>query len=415
MKYERKKVPPEELLRTVEIYARTGSLHATARELGMDRNAIRKRLQRAAEQGISTPEQQIATLHGINPEHDLTHAVPAPLVLKGTSTLYGEDGKPKLQWVKTRVDQELMDKLFAEYAKAFLEGLAPLPEIAAPKEELDTDIIPWFQIGDAHVGMLAHSNEVGHNFDLKIAERELLVAMQELIDRTPNCERCVIQDLGDMSHYQDFTAKSESGHDFDFDSRYPKMIEVCARIMRFIVDKALAKFKFVDVIINQGNHSRSNDVWMRTFLIHVYKDNPRLHVLDNSSVFIPYRMGNTFVMCHHGDKCKPDRLIGVMSTDFSADWGETTYRYIDIGHIHHRMQAKETAGVTVESWNQLAPGDKNAHDGGWRSRACLTAVLRSKTYGEKGRITISAEEVKDIIASAVPGAEALKRRAVYSV
>ena len=39
MKYERKKVPPEELLRTVEIYARTGSLHATARELGMDRNA----------------------------------------------------------------------------------------------------------------------------------------------------------------------------------------------------------------------------------------------------------------------------------------------------------------------------------------------------------------------------------------
>lgn len=69
----------------------------------------------------------------------------------------------------------------------------------------------------------------------------------------------------------------------------------------------------------------------------------------------------------------------------------------------------------MESWNQLAPGDKYAHDGGWRSRACLTCVLRSKTYGEKGRITISAEEVKDIIDKAVPGAEALKRRAVYSV
>ena len=35
MKYERKKVPPEELLRTVEIYSRTGSLHATARALGI--------------------------------------------------------------------------------------------------------------------------------------------------------------------------------------------------------------------------------------------------------------------------------------------------------------------------------------------------------------------------------------------
>ncbi len=357
-----------------------------------------------------------AALKGYIPEMHIDSRLPSFLKIKGTSQLKrrGED-EPLLTWEKTNTDTEALSAQIAAFIPAYLQGSAPLPEIAPPTNELDTDIIPWFNIGDAHIGMLAHANEVGHNFDLKIAERELLMAMCRLIDRAPACERCVIQDLGDMSHYQDFTAKSESGHDFDYDSRYPKMIEVCARVMRAIVDKALTKFRYVDVIVNQGNHSRSNDVWMRIFLQHVYKHNDRLHVLDNSSVFIPYRMGNTFVMCHHSDKCKPARLVDVMASDFARDWGESTYRYIDIGHIHHRMQAKEMAGVTVESWNQLAPGDKYAHDGGWRSRACLTAVLRSKTYGEKGRITISAEEVKDILDKAVPGAEALKRRAVYSV
>lgn len=351
---------------------------------------------------------------GWSPEHNMHHRVPDGFHLKGASTLY-KDGQPVLQWVKSSIDLERQKELLEAFTAGFLSESEPLPAIEPPSGELDTDIIPWFQIGDAHVGMLAHSNEVGHNFDLKIAERELTMAMQKLIDRAPSCERCVIQDLGDMSHYQDFTAKSESGHDFDYDSRYPKMIEVCARVMRTIVDKALSKFQFVDVIVNQGNHSRSNDVWMRVFLNHVYQNNKRLHVLDNSSVFIPYRMGNTFVMCHHSDKCKPPQLVSVMATDFARDWGESTYRYIDIGHIHHRMVAKEMPGVTVESWAQLAPSDKWAHDGGWRSRACLSAVLRSKTYGEKGRITITAEEVKDIIDKAMPGTQASLRRAVYSV
>ena len=390
----------------LEHYWREGSIRKAASSLGIHFNAVQK--------GIKAVRAK-ATLQGYNPEHNLARPVPEPLRLRGTSMLFkrGEEA-PVLEWHKTTVDQAMLAQTIERYVSSFLEA-APVPVIAPPSTDLDTDVIPWFQIGDGHVGMLAHADEVGHNFDLKIAERELVTAMHRLIDRAPDCERCVIQDMGDLTHYQDFTAKSESGHDFDYDSRYPKMIDTAARIMRSIVDKALAKFKFVDVIVNQGNHSRSNDVWMRVFLRHVYHSNERLHVLDNSSVFIPYRMGNVFVLCHHSDKCKPDRLAHVMATDFAKDWGEATYRYIDIGHIHHKMQSKEHPGVTVESWNQIAPGDKYAHDGGWRSRACLTCVLRSKTYGEKGRITISAEEVKDIIDKAVPGAEALKRRAVYSV
>lgn len=353
---------------------------------------------------------------GWSPDHDMTHTVPDGFHVKGTSTLYGDDGKPRMQWVKSSIDHERQKELQAAAIEAMADDI---PRYKTPKYTIknpNKDIIPWFNLGDSHLGMLAHEDEVGHNFDLKIAQRELCAAMGILIYETPACERCVIQDMGDMTHIENFPGVTEaSGHALDYDGRFPKMINTYVKVMRFIVDRALAKFKYVDIIINQGNHSRTNDIWMRHLLMVAYEKTKRINVLDNSSVFIPYRMGNTFVMTHHSDKCKPAKLADVMATDFAQDWGESKYRYIDIGHIHHRMQAKEMAGVTIESWNQLAPSDKYAHDGGWRSRQCLTVVDRSKTYGEVARRMLPVERVQDILAGLKPGESCNKRRTVYTV
>jgi hypothetical protein len=68
-----------------------------------------------------------------------------------------------------------------------------------------------------------------------------------------------------------------------------------------------------------------------------------------------------------------------------------------------------------ESWNQLAAPDKYAHDGGWRSRQCLSVVERSKTYGEVGRRTIPIARVKDMLDKCEPGLNAQIRRDVHTV
>jgi len=360
-------------------------------------------------------------LTGYDPANERRHKNPSEQAVSGYSTLVrvkskdDESSGTVLEWVKTKVDREQWLQIARQAAQDFYEELPPL-DTPPPPDNYDTDIIPWFQIGDAHVGMVAYAGEVGESFDLKIAERELCRALVTLIDRAPACERCVIHDLGDMTHYETFDGVTlGSGHALDYDTRYPKMIRVYIRIMRSIIEKALTKFKYVDVVINQGNHSRSNDIWMRELLTVAYGDGGRVTALNNESVFIPYRMGNTFVMCHHSDKCRPNKLAHVMATDFAHDWGESTYRYIDIGHIHHSMVSKEHPGVKIESWNQLAAPDKYAHDGGWRSRACLSVVYRSKTYGEKGRETITVEEVRDLLDNVASGTNVGLRRKVHTV
>jgi hypothetical protein len=335
-----------------------------------------------------------AAMQGYSPSHDMTRVAPEPFVVRGVSTYYDKDGKAAGQWVKTRLDEAAYQESIKDAVAAFVQD-APKLEVTQAPLNFQKDIIPWIQIGDAHLGMLAHAAEIGENFDLKIAESEMSTAIGILIDELPNCERLVINDLGDFTHYENFTATTEaSGHALDYDSRFPKMIKVYSRVMRFIVEKALTKAKHVDVIINQGNHSRTNDIWMAELLRVAYGHTNRVHVLNNDSPFIAYRMGNTLVMTHHSDKCKPQRLADVMTTDFKKDYGETEFHYIDIGHVHHGMVMKEHPSIFIESFNHLAALDRWAHDNGYRNRKSITVILRSKTFGEVGRRLLPIQQIR---------------------
>lgn len=322
----------------VDSYLKHGTYTGVAKECDVVESSVRRSLA-----GL----MKRAAIQGYSPQHDMTRVAPEPFIVRGVSTLY-KDNKPVVQWVKTRLDDAAYQSSIKEAVAAFIEEM-PRIEVESAPLDYQGDIIPWIQIGDAHLGMLAHASEIGENFDLKIAEQEICAAISILIDELPNCERLVLNDLGDFTHYENFTGTTEaSGHALDLDTRFPKMIIVYSRVMRFIVEKALTKAKHVDVIVNQGNHSRTNDIWMAELLRVAYGHTNRVHVLNNDSVFIAYRMGNTLVMTHHSDKCKPSRLADVMTTDFRKDYGETEFHYVDIGHVHHGMVMKEHPSIFIE-------------------------------------------------------------------
>ncbi len=394
-------------------YIETGSQYDAAKMLGVGRTAIKNALANVKRKARNAG-------YYFEPDQDYIEQMQETVRnnpgISGISDMQQNAlGKPV--WMKFKREDVKRIEFMSELASKLACELPILDSIAPPKKpDYNTDIIPWFNIGDGHLGMISYEHEVGHNFDLKIAKRDLMIAMKTLIDREPQCERCVIQDMGDMTHYDNNDGvTAASGHALNYDTRYSKMIDIYGDVMKFIIEYAARKFKYVDVIINQGNHSRVNDHAAQKFLSMMYAKTPRIQILDNQSVFIPYRMGNTFVMTHHSDKCKPKNLAQVMATDFAEDWGESRYRYIDIGHVHHNMIVKEHPGVSVESFNQLATMDKYAHDGGWRSRSCLTVVRRSKTYGEVGRQTLTLDEVRDILNRLPAGETAKQRRKVYTV
>ena len=372
----------------------TQNFRETARKFNVSESTVRQSIKRtkkrAAEKGVARETFGNAQVQ-----------LPEGFVSHFATLQVNADGDVERMWPRIKKEVEDQTAYIIKGIETFYETYKNnLIKVEADfgNEELNNDVIPWVQIGDGHIGMLAHARETGQNFDIKIGERELCKGIDLLLDQVGKHERGVINDLGDFTHYENLKAVTEAGgNPLDYDTRFPKMIDSYLRIMHFIIDKALTKFKHVDIIVNQGNHSRTNDYWMARHL-RLYYDAVapgRVTVLNNDSVFIPYRMGNTFVMIHHSDKCKPKDLMHVMTTDFRKHYGETENHYIDIGHIHHNMVLKEHPGIVLESFNNLANNDKWHHEAGYRSRQSITCVFRSKEYGDVGRIVLPIRKIRD--------------------
>jgi hypothetical protein len=367
-----KGITDDELIEALRVH---GNQDKAAKALGLNRRTLQRRLPALARKGWS-------------PKHDMTRTVPDGFHVKGTSTLYDEQGKPRLQWVKSSIDHERQMELLREAIAAMVEGLPKLPRRRAQGKYL-SHLVAGYPIGDAHIGMLAWGEETGEDWDLAIAERTQCAAMAALVDAAPPAERALIVNLGDWLHYDSMVAMTpRSGHMLDADGRYAKMVRVAIKVIRQCIESALERHKTVHIINAPGNHDETGALWLSAALSHIYEREPRVTVETTPSLFAYYRHGKVLVGVHHGHTCKPEKLPGVMAADRSKDWGETEFRYWWGGHVHHESR-REFPGVMFESFNTLAAKDAYAANGGWRSGRNMKCIVLHDQFGEVARHTVN--------------------------
>lgn len=361
---------------------------------------------------------------GFDPANDREYKNPENQVARGYSTLTRlkdrDDPTPgkMMEWSLMRMSDQQIIEQFQAIAESFCKELPPVSPKPAPKLNFCKDRIAWYLFGDSHLGMLVEEQECGHGATIETMVPELLAAIKQMIDEAPVTERCVINDAGDALHYDSAWGNAKtprSGHELQQNGTFADMLEAYIQCIRFAIEYALTKHKYVvDVIINQGNHSKTCDISNRIWFDRFYENEPRINVIDNRNILIPYRMGNVFVVNSHTDNMKPKQIAQAASIDFRQDCGECHYRIILGGHLHHYMK-KDEFGFIYYCMNNIAANDKHGMWGGWRSRGFLTTMIISKTYGEKGESRVTAEEVQDRIHNLKPGTSVNKRRKVYTV
>jgi hypothetical protein len=312
----------------------------------------------------------------------MTHDVPAPFAVKGVSTLYGEDGSVKAQWVKTAIDQQKAEMA----AKAAIDALSEeirgkSPRIKPPKRS-DADLLAVYPMGDPHFGMYAWAKECGEDFDLAEAERVTLGAIERLVSSAPPAETAIVLPLGDFFHADDQTNQTP-GHknQLDVDSRYPKVLGVGIKSLRHVILRALEKHKRVIVRIEPGNHD-PHAKWVLALTIAAYfEGDPRVEVDLSPAKFWFYRFGKVLLGSTHGDTVKHEGLLGVMAADRPEDWGQTKHRYWYTGHVHNTI-VKEFPGVVCESFRTLAAKDAYAAGHGYRAGRDMCCIVHHKEHGE---------------------------------
>lgn len=323
-----------------------------------------------------------AALAGYSPDHDMTHEVPSPYVVKGTSTLYGEDGEKKLQWVKTSLDRERFEAVLKEYVEWLAtdaRGMAPI--VPAPPS-VNADLLSVYAIGDPHFGMFSWAAETGEDFDLKEAERITGRAIDRLVTCSPESERALILELGDLLHADNSTNSTPSHHHvLDVDSRFAKIMQVALRALRYAISRALEKHRQVDVWIIGGNHDPHSSFAIAMCLAAFYENEPRVNVDLSPAAFHYMRFGKVLLGSCHGDGIKIDKLMEIMSTDQKPNWSETDYRYWYLGHVHHKKILEFPSGI-VETFRTLAPRDAWHSKMGYRAGRDMSLIVHDRNFGE---------------------------------
>jgi hypothetical protein len=331
---------------------------------------------------------------GYSPEHAMTRPVPDGYLVKGVSTYYDKDGKPAGQWVKSAVDRARMEEIMREAFKAMADDLPRQKPIPAPRITADK-LANVYTLTDSHVGALAwHRENLQADWDLKIAENTLTGCFEYMVNASPAAKVGIVAQLGDFLHSDGLAAVTPtSGHLLDQDGRFPKVVQAAIRILRRVVNAALAKHEKVVVLMAEGNHDLASSVWLRAMFQALYENEPRVQVIDSELPYYVYKHGQTMLCWHHGHLKKNDDLPILFASQFPRVWGDTVKRYAHCGHRHH-VEEKEHSGITVVQHSTLAARDAYASRGGWMSERQCTAITYHEDFGQVARNTVTPEMIE---------------------
>jgi hypothetical protein len=365
----------------IEAIEKCGSERKAAAALGISRGTISNSMlalkKRAARSGYS-------------PEHAMTRTVPDGYLVKGVSTYYDSDGVPRGQWVKSAVDNERQAAIIREAFEAMAQELPRLKPATAPAET-KAELCNVYTLTDCHLGALAWHREGGADWDVKIAERMLLAAFEQMVNSAPAAQTGLIAQLGDFLHSDGMLPVTPTnGHILDQDGRFSKIVGAALRVLRRIVDFALEKHERVVVLMAEGNHDLASSIWLRALFKALYENEPRVTVIESELPYYVHQHGETLIAFHHGHMKKNDALPIFFAAQFPKAWGATTKRYAHTGHRHH-VEEKEHSGMTVIQHPTIAARDAYAARGGWLSERAAVAITYHARFGQVARTIVTPD------------------------
>lgn len=252
-------------------------------------------------------------------------------------------------------------------------------------------------ITDYHFGQLSWGFETrGEDYDLKIAEQQLVDWFAAAIAASPNAKTGIFAQVGDFLHYSGagLQATTEaSGHILDADGRFQKLVRVVVRTVRRIIGMLLEKHEHVHVLMCEGNHDTSASVWLREMLHAMYEGEPRITVERAADPYYAYEFGEVSLFWHHGHKKRLSDISQVFVSKFREMFGRTSKSYAHMGHLHH-IDVKEDNLMVVEQHRTLAAADAHSSRGGYSAGRDAKVITYHRAWGEVGRITINSDMLK---------------------
>jgi hypothetical protein len=210
-------------------------------------------------------------------------------------------------------------------------------------------------IVDPHIGLLCHQPEADAPWDIEMAERMIMQAIDDLVERAAPFgpfEQVFLPFGNDFVHCDTVFHETTAGTGQPEAISWHRVYLAAERIAIEMLKRLRPLCNELHVYEVPGNHSRMADFTLARLLKAYFHSDRDIHIDASSSPYKFHRYGVNLIGYEHGHSVKPIRLAALMANERPKDWSETEYREFHLGDQHRKGSSKpsmlEEQGVSVE-------------------------------------------------------------------
>jgi hypothetical protein len=284
-------------------------------------------------------------------------------------------------WLCRRVLEEKLQGLMLGVMEQFKKAAPIEPKLVYPvgaKGLLEVSIM------DQHLGKYCAEAETGRAYNIDIAERIYLTALEDLIAKSASLpvEQILFVCGNDFLNIDKFSRNGPTTERDTVQDESVRYQESFLRGRKLLVSaiQTLRKIAPVKVMMVTGNHDTQRLYYLGDALECFFHRTPGVEV-DNSPrqrKYFHYRK-STLIGFTHGHNEKHFDLPLLLATEQPQAWAESTHREFHLGHFHskkHKMfvPTYDRAGVLVRILPSLCPPDAWHTSMGYNARLAAEAL-----------------------------------------
>jgi len=253
------------------------------------------------------------------------------------------------------VPKDLNEKT-KEFRDMMIEAITESTEqsiitLDAPKETSRCSAV--INIYDLHLDKLS---QIGEEYtiddNIELVRRGVAKLLSDLKHKSP--ELIYLPIGNDLFDGNDFTGNTKRGTDQKQSVHWKQSFQMGLKLIREIITSCLAITNNVIIVPVEGNHDEDKVFYLNEVLKVAYEQHKRVFTKESSAPRHYYQYGENMLGFGHGyhEKKKIRQLPGQIASEAPKVWGDTTYRRMLLGDIHHKeeyqfLKTVDKEGVTV--------------------------------------------------------------------
>jgi len=231
---------------------------------------------------------------------------------------------------------------------------------------------------DPHNGLLAWRQEVGEDYDLKIARQRFIDCAYDIKERCKSKKIKAIKFcmLGDVLHTNNDSQTTEKGTFQQVDGRYPKIvdytIDTIVDVLTILKNIAPVEVKWVS-----GNHSRTSEYIIMKCVEKCFTD-VQFDITPDPVKYL--KIGNSLIGLSHGDV--PKKNVTAFVDKKARQIGGIEYIEQHCGHYHSEITTIVN-GIVVRYLPSLCSASFYEHQQNYLSVKGMICMLWSETRGQR--------------------------------